>query len=282
MGAERPATADHEYAGEVLWSATLTVQLLQGATVGCGPAAPCASALSEDEFTYLGRSHRVKLVSRTSSLLSFDLGGTIPDTLYRHATLYVDGTPFPLSNAERASNSIANDRVFWNSSISWTQGDTVELRLERGPWFVGVEFFGGDTSTASDGLVELQVSEDGTATFQVRLTQAPTANVTVGLDRNFTPCAGCGQTYHGNRDAATLSKQSLTFTPSNYSTGQMVTVTGVADTDSVHDHVNILASPVTIASSASDGDPYRTPERFAGMWVTITDGTDTGTQHGGL
>ena len=60
-------------------------------------------------------------------------------------------------------------------------------------------------------------SEDRTtATFNVSLRVAPTANVTIPISSN-------------NTSEATVSPASLTFTPANFSTPQIVTVTGVDD-----------------------------------------------------
>ena len=47
-----------------------------------------------------------------------------------------------------------------------------------------------------------------------------------------------------------------------------MTVTGVPDSDSVHEHLLVLAK-VSIASGADTDDPYRNPERVNGVWVTI-------------
>ena len=63
----------------------------------------------------------------------------------------------------------------------------------------------------------MQTSEIGTsATFNVVLTRAPTANVTVNLN-NTDPTQG------------TLSSTTLTFTPSNWHVAQTITITGLDD-----------------------------------------------------
>ena len=79
---------------------------------------------------------------------------------------------------------------------------------------------------------ELSVVEDGTATFEVELATEPAANVTVAVAS-------------GDTDVATVtSGASLTFSTSNWSTAQTVTVGGTADGD--------VAVTATAASTDSD------------------------------
>ncbi len=81
---------------------------------------------------------------------------------------------------------------------------------------------GNDGSVAATGVTVtptsgLTVSETGTtATFTVVLNSAPTANVTIPLSSS-------------NTSEATVSPASITFTPTNSSTPQTVTVKGVDD-----------------------------------------------------
>jgi CSLREA domain-containing protein len=76
----------------------------------------------------------------------------------------------------------------------------------------------------------------GTATFTVKLSTVPTANVTIGLSSN-NPLEG------------TVSPPSLTFTPANATTAQTVTVTGAADTTA---DGNQNYSIVTAAATSTD------------------------------
>ena len=67
----------------------------------------------------------------------------------------------------------------------------------------------------------LTVTEGSSETYSVKLRGAPSANVTVAIARNSA----------GDADLS-VNPASLTFTPSNWNTGQTVTVTARADTDS--------------------------------------------------
>src|SRR5690606_38093104 len=94
----------------------------------------------------------------------------------------------------------------------------------------------------TSGLV---VSEAGTtATFTIVLDTAPTANVTIDLTSSDTT-------------EGTVQPSSVTFTPMNWSTPRMITVTGVDDAIIDADQVfQIITSPATSGDPRYDGlDP---------------------------
>ena len=86
----------------------------------------------------------------------------------------------------------------------------------------------------TSGLTTTEAS--GTATFDVVLTKAPSANVTIGLSSSDT-------------SEGTVSPSSLTFTSANWSTPKTVTVTGQ---DDLVDDGSIAYSVVTAAAVSSD------------------------------
>jgi|GEM_PF-2282518 len=86
------------------------------------------------------------------------------------------------------------------------------------------------------GLITTEAG--GTATFTVRLSSQPTANVTIGLSSSDTT-------------EGTVSPASLTFTPSNWITPQTVTVTGV---DDVLADGNIAYTIITAAATSADAN----------------------------
>jgi len=119
--------------------------------------------------------------------------------------------------------------------------------------------------TPTSGLFTTEAG--GTADFQVSLTKAPTANVTIGLSSS-------------NPGEGTLSHSSLTFTPGDWSTPKTVTVTGV---DDLADDGDVAYSIITTA--ATSGDPAYNGQNApdvslvnldndaAGIQVTPTSGT---------
>ena len=116
----------------------------------------------------------------------------------------------------------------------------------------GVELESDQFLPGSEGH-HLVIPEGGSATFGVRLSRAPDANVTVNMGKLVA------QAFHGNWYAATVSPTTLTFTPTNYNTLQTATVTGVRDDDGEHEHVIVTAQ---IA-----GGKYLAN----GVYVTVTD-----------
>lgn len=87
------------------------------------------------------------------------------------------------------------------------------------------------------------VFEGATATVQVRLSAQPTSTVTVGVTSTDT-------------SAATVSPGTLTFTTSNWSTYQTVTVTGVQDADSSNDYPDVRFASSGYTSVDVEGLAY--------------------------
>lgn len=130
----------------------------------------------------------------------------------------------------------------------------------------------GATVNPVSGLVTTEAG--GTATFTIRLTSRPTANVTIGLSSS-------------NTLEGSVSPASVTFTNANWSSTQMVTVTGVNDNI---DDDNVAYTIIT--SNATSTDPKyngltvedvsvtNTDDDVAGVTVTPTAGLTT-TEGGG-
>ncbi len=92
-----------------------------------------------------------------------------------------------------------------------------------------------DTAALSFTRTSLSVSEGASATYKVSLAYEPSASVTVTVSRSS-----------GDTDL-TVNKSSLTFTTSNWNTGQEVTVSAAEDLDG-------LNGQATIRHTASGGD----------------------------
>ena len=92
----------------------------------------------------------------------------------------------------------------------------------------------GITVSPTAGLITTE--DGGTATFTVVLTSQPTADVTVGLEST-------------DSTEGVVSLPSLTFTPVNWNTPQMVTVTGVND---AVDDGDVEYTLVTAAATSND------------------------------
>ena len=94
-------------------------------------------------------------------------------------------------------------------------------------------------------LSSLTILEGNSGTFTVKLGSQPTQNQTVSLSSNNTD--------------VTLSPSTLTFTPSNYNTAQIVTVAAAEDSDETNDSATITltssnVSNVTVSITVDDND----------------------------
>ena len=100
--------------------------------------------------------------------------------------------------------------------------------------------------TSADSV---SVPEGGTATFQVRLSAQPSSDVSVSVTR-----------FSGDTDISVQSGSSLTFTTSNWSTNQTVTLSAAEDTDTANGSAVIRLSAsgipnkdVTATEADNDG-----------------------------
>jgi hypothetical protein len=95
----------------------------------------------------------------------------------------------------------------------------------------------------------VSVPEGGMVTYAVRLSSAPTANVTVTSTRST-----------GDTDINVTAGGTLTFTPTNFATAQNVTVSAAEDADTTNGTANITVSATggipsaTVAATEADND----------------------------
>ena len=120
--------------GGDVWCATLVVQNLSGGQRGCangqsGKACSNPSRLTEDEFRHDGTDYDVTTVQvRTDGELRLWLSDNLTAET-GSLVLVVGSERFPLQRAD----AINADNRRWNGSgLSWSTGDTVELRLVEG------------------------------------------------------------------------------------------------------------------------------------------------------
>ena len=116
----------------------------------------------------------------------------------------------------------------------------------------------GVSITQSDGSTTVTEAAAGrTDTYTVALDTRPTSDVRITVAS-------------GNRGAATVSPATLNFTPSNWSTAQTVTVTGVGDGVPSGNRI------VRISHRSISGDPNYTSLPIAAVTVTVVDNDGAG------
>ena len=131
-----------------------------------------------------------------------------------------------------------------------------------------------DTAAVTVNPTTLTVTEGGNSTYTVVLTSQPTSNVTVTLSRTGSP-------------DVTMSQSSLTFTPSNWSTAQTVTVQAADDVDAVNDtatvrhavsgadYATVTAASVTV--TVSDDETVSTGVALTAAPATLSENAATTT-----
>ncbi len=269
---EAPAAlADHAGDKEI-WSATLTVPV-SGGCINVIPGSECSSAsvLTDDDVSHVGVDYAVISLIPVANRFGFYLDKAIPVAIRSAGTLYVDGSPFRLEDATFHQN---NTGAEWtNHGLSWSAGDTVEVRLTVRPYY-GVEISGGDLNTSGGSHYLALPTEDSSATFQIRLTADRGTATTVNLGTMVQNAPYGAPGHDWNSAAVTITPKTVTFTggsSGNWNTFQTVTVTGVPDGDQTPEQLIILALP----------DPLISGANINGFHVTVADGPGVSGSSGG-
>ena len=112
-----------------VWSGTLTVRDLGFSLLGCSntvATSHCSSRLTDDDFTHDSTDYAVDFIFlRTNGQLEIEFDTDLT-TATQGLTLNVDGTAFAFEDAD---SKLAAVRVWFNSGLSWSAGDTVSLTL---------------------------------------------------------------------------------------------------------------------------------------------------------
>ncbi len=266
----RPAAADHSTV--TVWSATLTTADISTSGIGCINAGgqpantlcTTATVLTDDDFTYGGTDHSIHWLTVTSNVLivQLALGNAFAAYIESNGTLHVGATEFAFTSATISSDKRA--ARWFNSGLSWSAGDTIQLKLTVPAPPSGVALAGSALDTSGGGFA-LAVNEGASATFTVALAADPGAATTIHLVRQEFGLHGgepgdrCTRLRHKKklpnterygtagydweRDAAAVSPASLSFTAGgsgNWGTPQTVTVSAAADADRVNEQMTIL------------------------------------------
>ncbi len=240
-------------------------------------------------------------VSPTSGLITTEAGGSASFTLVLDSEPTADVT-ISLSSSNTGEGSVSTGSVTftagnWNTPQTITitgvddaidDGDIAYSVVTASATSADANYNGrnaadvavtnvdddtaGITISPTSGLTTTEAG--GTATFTVVLTSKPTANVTIPLSSS-------------NTAEGTVSAASVVFTPSNWNTPQVVTISGV---DDPVDDGDINYSVVTAAATSIDANyTGRNPsdvsvrnldDDVAGITVTPTSGLVT-TEAGG-
>ncbi|WP_244881584.1 beta strand repeat-containing protein [Dehalogenimonas alkenigignens] len=177
----------------------------------------------------------------------------------------VFATPYPVTAGQQYAivwknlPFSANINFYYSKTDAYTGGEALVLNgssweSATGPDFVFRTFIlssPGISVSPTSGLVTTE--SGGTAFFTVRLGSEPTTDVTIALSSSDT-------------SEGAVSPASLTFTPANWDTPQVVTVTGVDDTT-----IDGEVAYQIITATAVSTDPAYNGLNPANVSVTNTD-----------
>ncbi len=163
-----------------------------------------------------------------------------------------------------ASEGTEKYTITLNDAAGYAIGEDVTVRgeVKDGPAGTGYHGFSGATDVTVGLTVSpetLEVAEGGTGAYTVKLDEWPAGAATVTVTPTVTPESR-------DKTVATVSPESLTFTPENYNTTQTVTVRGVPDDDTDDD-------TATVTHSARMGDTVLTVTSGETVAVTVKDTT---------
>ena len=115
----------------------------------------------------------------------------------------------------------------------------------------------------------LDVTEGAASTFNVKLSEKPSANVTL---EHFIVTGDTlsrrGYYPSGREGAITVSPSELVYTATNWDTTQMVTVTGTSDSDANHEFALLV---FRIKSATGAGHPFVLPQGLSAARVYVKD-----------
>ncbi len=155
---------------ETIWSATLTVNSIQGGLLlGC---TSLGCTITSNNFEHEGTTYQVVGVTRfAGSAEAVGFAITLDNAFSRDWTLHVDNRLFPVTGA---SLSDSDKTATWtNPGFTWTQGQQVSLRLTKGG-------SSGDAAVASDPVV-VDEGPQPTSVSGVTVASGAGADKTYGL-----------------------------------------------------------------------------------------------------
>jgi uncharacterized protein (DUF1800 family) len=136
------------------------------------------------------------------------------------------GADVTVKNASYNASIPTGGRVTFGFNANWSGSNPLPTSFT-----LNGQTCGGTAPTIVTSATSLSVNEGASAQFGVRLSAAPAANVTVNVGR-----------LSGDADLTVTSGATLTFTPANYATQQMVTIGAAEDADQTNGTAVLRAS----------------------------------------
>lgn len=167
----------------------------------------------------------VKLEEAPSKDITATLTSSNENITVSPSTLTFTSSNYNVAQTVTVNTVEASDYIDWSANIIVSS-----VGYNKATFTVNCKNISVNYGNIITSLSSLTILEGNSGTFTVKLGSQPTQNQTVSLSSNNTD--------------VTLSPNTLTFTPSNYSTAQIVTVTASEDSDETND-----SATITLASS---------------------------------
>ncbi len=151
------------------------------------------------------------------------------------------GANVTVTNASYNANIPTGGTVSFGFNANWSGSNPLPTSFT-----LNGQACGETTPTIVTSATSLSVNEGGSAQFGVRLSAAPSSNVTVNVAR-----------LSGDTDLTVTGGASLTFTPANFATQQMVTIGAAEDADQSNGTAVFRASAAGLSNvdvNASEAD----------------------------
>ncbi|WP_156013263.1 beta strand repeat-containing protein [Thioalkalivibrio sp. HK1] len=202
-----------------------------------------------------------------SANVTVSFSKTNPDVTFSPTSMTFTPSNMDTSQVLSVSASHDSDAVNETDTITFSAtGGIIAPNATRPVYITDDETPSGAIQVTPSGT--LNIGEGNTATLSVKLNTAPTSDAIVSLSKTNTD--------------VTFSSASLTFTASNYSTAQSVTISVAEDSDTVHETDTITlsasggisASNVTRSVAITDNDkPSGTIEATPTGTLSIDEGS---------
>jgi uncharacterized protein (DUF1800 family) len=194
---------------------------------------PCSGTYKETTFWNVGFQGDVTVVNNGPAINGWTVTFMFPTTTQTIYELWNGvytqaGQTVTVSNASYNANVPAGGSINFGFNANWSGSHPAPIGFTLNGQSCGGS---GGGPTIQTSVTTLGVNEGGSAQFGVRLSAAPTSNVTVNVAR-----------LSGDTDLAVSAGATLTFTPTNFGTFQNVTISAAEDADSMNSSAVFRAS----------------------------------------
>lgn len=171
----------------------------------------------------------VKLGEAPSENITVTLTSSNENVTVSPSTLTFTSSNYNATQTVTVNTVEASDYIDWSANIIVSS-----VGYNKATFIVNCKNISVNYGNIVTSLSSLTILEGTSGTFTVNLESQPTQNQTVSLSSNNTD--------------VTLSPSTLTFTPSNYDTAQIVTVTIAEDSDETNDSATITLSSSNVSN----------------------------------